>query len=235
KARLAQIGGPAGRAWIAAPVAIDAVAKLTVRLVAEQAFAEGHVLGSRRAGTKDDDRRHDDKVTNLHERVPEAGRHHGYENSRPLSQSEHKQHGLVAHFPKFRRIYQRALGDPAKPRQDCNILLAADLEGHGRRIDADTDIDLPKLLKADVVIGRERSIDQAREQEAAGRREGCAAVGIRFAHLLLHLTGEWIDNDDVGFGALDVLRHAARHRPGSTSARMSGSSVASLHIESDGT
>src|SRR6516225_5555561 len=143
-----------------------------------------------------------------------------YENSRPLLQSEHEQHGLVAHFAKFRRIYEGAFGRPAKPRQDCHILLTANLEGHGRGIDADTDIDLPKLLKADVVIGSERSIDQAREQEAAGRRQGCAAVWIRFAHLLLHLTGEWIDNDDVGFGALDILRHAARHRPGSASAHV---------------
>src|SRR6516225_7134935 len=92
-----------------------------------------------------------------------------YENSRPLLQSEHEQHGLITHFAKFRRIYQRGLGDPAKPGQDCNILLAANLKGHRRSVDADTDIDLPKLIEADVVIGRERSIDEAREEEAAGR------------------------------------------------------------------
>src|SRR6516162_4843212 len=62
KARLAQIGRPAGRAWIATPVAIDAVAKLAVRLVPKQTLAEGHVLGSRRAENKDDDRRDEDKV-----------------------------------------------------------------------------------------------------------------------------------------------------------------------------
>jgi hypothetical protein len=54
-------------------------------------------------------------------------------------------------------------------------LLAANLESHGRRIDSDTDIDLPKLIEADVVIGRERSIDEAREEEAAGRDTVCAA------------------------------------------------------------
>jgi hypothetical protein len=35
-----QIGRPAGRAWITTPVAIDAVAKLAIRLVAKQALAE---------------------------------------------------------------------------------------------------------------------------------------------------------------------------------------------------
>jgi GMC oxidoreductase len=44
-------------------------------------------------------------------------------------------------------------------------------------VDSDADIDLPKLLKADVVIGSERSIDETREEKATGRREGCAAIG----------------------------------------------------------
>jgi hypothetical protein len=38
--RLVQIGRPAGRAWITTPVAIDAVAKLAIRLVSKQALAE---------------------------------------------------------------------------------------------------------------------------------------------------------------------------------------------------
>ena len=122
---------------------------------------------------------------------------------RPLSQSEHEQHRLVAHFAKFRRINESALGGNAKPRHDCKILPAANLKGHGRSVDADADIDLPKLLKVDVVVGSERSIDEACEEEAAGRREGCAAIGIRFAYLLLDLSGERVDNDDVGFVAVD--------------------------------
>src|SRR6516162_258981 len=86
-------------------------------------------------------------------------------------QPKHKQHRLVAHFSKLRRIYQCGLGNPAKPGQDCNILLAASLKGHGWSIEAGADIDVPKLLKAHVVIGSERSIDQACEKEATGRRE----------------------------------------------------------------
>ena len=119
-------------------------------------------------------------AASLHERIPEDGRHDDYENSRRVLQPEHEQHGLVAHFAKFRSIYECGFGRPTKPCQDCNILLAANLEGHGRRIDADTDIDLPKLIEADVVIGRERSIDEAREEEASGRGEGRAVIGIRF-------------------------------------------------------
>src|SRR5271169_2385476 len=52
KARLVQIGRPAGRARITTPVAINAVARLAVRLVAKQALAERPVLGPRRAETK---------------------------------------------------------------------------------------------------------------------------------------------------------------------------------------
>jgi hypothetical protein len=59
------------------------------------------------------------------------------------------------------------------------------LTGLGRSVEADADIDLPKLLKADVVIGGERSVDEAREEEAAGRRERCAVIGIRLVDPLL--------------------------------------------------
>jgi len=130
---------------------------------------------------------------------------------RPLSQPEHEQHGLVAHFAKFRRIYERALGNPAKPGQNCDILLAANLKGHGRSVEADTHIDLPKLLKAEIVIGSERSIDEPGEEEPAGRCEGRAVIGILFVDLLLDLAGDRIDDDDVGFVALRELVHAAQY------------------------
>jgi glutathione S-transferase len=75
-----------------------------------------------------------------------SNRHGGYQGeSCRVLQSEHEQHGLVAHFAKFRRIHEGGLGDPAKPRQDCNILLAANLKGHGRSVETHADIDLPKL------------------------------------------------------------------------------------------
>src|SRR5215468_3690901 len=126
---------------------------------------------------------------------------------------EHEQHRLMAHFAKLWRIYECGLGDPAKPRQDCNILLTASLEGHGRSVEAGADINLPKLLKAGVVIGSERSIDQAREEEAAGRREGCAVIWISFVDLFLYLTGKRIDDDDVGLVALGILVRATRYYP----------------------
>ena len=87
---------------------------------------------------------------------------------------------------------------------------AADLKRHGRSVEAYAEIDLPKWFKARVIIGHERSVDEAREQEAAGCRESGAAIFISFVHPLLHLTGEWIDDDHVGFVAFDISRCAAR-------------------------
>ena len=64
-----------------------------------------------------------------------------------------------------------------------------------------------------IVIGSERSIDEAREEEAAGRRERCAVIGIRLVDLLLELAGKGIDDDDVGFIALDIIVHASQYDP----------------------
>src|SRR5262249_14546212 len=136
-----------------------------------------------------------------------AGRH----NASSKLQSEHEQHGLVSHFAKFRRIFELVLGNPAKPRQDCDILLAADLERHWRRVEADSDIDLPKLLQADIVISSKGSIDEAREEEATRGREGCAVIWIGFVQLFLDLAVERIDDDNVGFVSLDILWHTAQY------------------------
>ena len=84
-------------------------------------------------------------------------------------------------------------------------MLAANFKGHGRGVDADADIDFPKRVKAEVVIGSERAIDEAREKEAASRRESCAAIGIWFAYRPLDLPVERIDDDYVGFIAFDIL------------------------------
>ena len=54
-----QVGGTSGRAWVAAPVAVGAVAELAVRLVVEQPVAEGDILGGR-GGTNAEPGYHDD-------------------------------------------------------------------------------------------------------------------------------------------------------------------------------
>jgi hypothetical protein len=67
-----QIGGTARRARIAAPVAIDAVAELAVRLFVKQAVAEGHILGGGGAEAEDGGRRGDDKFAGIHWRIPSS-------------------------------------------------------------------------------------------------------------------------------------------------------------------
>src|ERR1700722_2921846 len=51
-------------------------------------------------------------------------------------QSEYEQHRLAAHVAKLRGVDECGPAVPAKPRQDGNILLPADLEGHRGSIDA---------------------------------------------------------------------------------------------------
>src|SRR5262249_11491218 len=84
-------------------------------------------------------------------------------------QREHEQKRLVALLPELRNELVLAAGTRAQAGQNRDILLAVDLERHGRRIEAGADIDLPKLLQRHVVIGREGPIGETREYHAAGR------------------------------------------------------------------
>src|SRR5215470_8797558 len=51
-------------------------------------------------------------------------------------QAEDKQHRLITQLPEFRRHRIDVSSIPVETRLDCEILLAADLEGHRRRVDA---------------------------------------------------------------------------------------------------
>ena len=51
---------------------------------------------------------------------------------RRLLQSEHEQHGLVAHFAKLGGQRDPSLGHSAQPGHDRDVLPAAGLEGHRR-------------------------------------------------------------------------------------------------------
>src|SRR5262252_7335597 len=73
----------------------------------------------------------------------QVGSYLGTPDSRPPLQSEHEQHRLIAHLAKLRRVDEPGPGVAAEPRQDGEVLLAAGLEGHRRRVDAGADIDLP--------------------------------------------------------------------------------------------
>src|SRR5713101_7246890 len=125
------------------------------------------------------------------------------------SQPEYEHHGLVAHLPQFRGQDMPGLRYPAQPRQDVDILLAAGLERHGRRREAGADIDLPELLQGRVVVGGKRSVGEAGEDQAARRGDGAAVVRIDRMGLLFYLSGERIDQDEIGLVALDASKRPA--------------------------
>src|SRR5262245_66517409 len=89
----------------------------------------------------------------------------------PALQPEHEQYGLVALLLELGNEQMLAAGDRAQPREDRDVLLAVDLERHRRRIEAGADVDLPELLHRRVVVGDERSIGEAGEDQAAAGRE----------------------------------------------------------------
>ena len=97
-----------------------------------------------------------------------------------------------------------SLRDRAQAGHDRDILLAVDLERHRRRVEAGADIDLPQRLHGRVVVGDERAVGEAGEDEAAAGRERAAVLGIGNAHALLDVAGEGIGDDEIGLVALDV-------------------------------
>src|SRR5690349_19832032 len=90
------------------------------------------------------------------------------------SQPENEQHGLVALLPELRREAQPSLRDRAQAGHDRDILLAVDLERHRWRIEPGSDVDLPQRLHGRVVVGDERAVGEAGEDEAAAGRERAA-------------------------------------------------------------
>ena len=131
-----------------------------------------------------------------------------YPHAAPL-QPEHEQHGLVALLLEFGDELVLAARDRAQPGEDGDVLLAAHLERHRRRVEAGADVDLPELLHAGVVVGGKGAVGEAAENQAAGGRERAAVVGIRHVHGLLDLAGERIGGGEVRFEALDLLVGAA--------------------------
>src|SRR5215475_2692580 len=86
------------------------------------------------------------------------------------SQPEHVEHRCVALFLEFQRIGQGALAERARARGDRDILLAIELEAHGRRREAGSEIDLPQRLERDVVESCHGAVEQTEKyQTATGR------------------------------------------------------------------
>jgi len=62
-----------------------------------------------------------------------------------------------------------------------------------------------KQVECGVVVGHQRAVGKCRKNQTAGRRQGCAVIGIGYMNLFSNLAREWIGDDDVGFIALDIL------------------------------
>src|SRR5581483_11127754 len=106
-----------------------------------------------------------------------------------VSKAEHEQH-------RSRRGHLE-LGRERKDRvrllradQDGNVLLAVDCVGHRRRVHTGAKIDAPKLLQRFGIVGRERAVDMAGEDEVASGREHASEVRI----------GELLGNLDLSGG-----------------------------------
>src|ERR1700683_1829375 len=80
-------------------------------------------------------------------------------------QTKNEQHRLIPHLAKLRRHRIDVESIAVEPRLDCNELLAAHLECHRRCIDAASDVEMPKLIQSGVIVGRHRSVSEARYEE----------------------------------------------------------------------
>ena len=67
------------------------------------------------------------------------------------------------------------------------------------------DIDLPQLLHGRVVVGGERAIREAGENDAAGGRKHAAVVRVGDVDVVLDLAGERIGDRKIGFESLGLL------------------------------
>src|SRR5262249_52683555 len=82
-------------------------------------------------------------------------------------QAEDKQHRLITQLSEFRRHRIDVSSIPVETRLDCEILLAADLEGHRGRVDAAADIEPPQFFQTGVVVSDRGAVRKAGYQQAA--------------------------------------------------------------------
>ena len=123
---LCGFGGLAGRARIAAAVAVGPVAELTIRLLLEQAFAKGDVLRERQSA-----RQHDAAMATRNctcarcspEKPARSGREPAAAPSSNIAESEteHEQHRLVALLLELRDEGVLAASRCGSGRTGCAI------------------------------------------------------------------------------------------------------------------
>src|ERR1700751_5835476 len=100
---------------------------------------------------------------------------------------EHRRVALVLHLGRVDELGARGI---ARTRRNCEILLAVDREGHGRRREAGAAIDLPELLQGRVVEGRHGPVYESGEDEPTRGRKRAAVVWIGQSDRLLDLAGQ---------------------------------------------
>src|SRR4029077_20090221 len=82
--------------------------------------------------------------------------------------------------------------------------------GYRRRIDSRTGVEAPDFLQRPGVIGRERAVGAADEDQVAGRREHAAEVRIFKLGPVFGFAGDRIDGPQASVQLLDQLVAATR-------------------------
>src|SRR5262245_33029913 len=90
------------------------------------------------------------------------------------SKPEDIQHRRMALGLELRRVDELALGGVARPRRDCDVLAAVELERHGWSGEARAHVHPPQLLDGRIVIGDDRAVHEREEDKTAAGRERAA-------------------------------------------------------------
>ena len=117
------------------------------------------------------------------------------------SETKYEQHRLIAHVAKLGRHRVDVQRIAVEPRLNRHILFTADLKGHGRSVDAASEVEVPQAVQGGIIVGGHRPVGEAGDQEATCRSESGAVVGIRDVQPILDLAREWVCDHDVGLVA----------------------------------
>src|SRR5262249_49163845 len=115
----------------------------------------------------------------------------------------------LALVTQLRRVDELGARRHARSRCNREVLLAIDLERHGRRGEARSDVDLPQLVEWGVVKGGNRAIKEGYEDHPAGGRERARVVWVFQVHVLFDFARKRIDGGQIALPAVGGSREAA--------------------------